>query len=533
MLARAELGRFRITEQMAETTHSIIWRAHDESGNAIAIKELKTRKVDREPYLRFRDEVAFHARGPHAGVLPVIEASVPEEPSRCVPAWLAMPMCTTVVAALGGAPTLDEVVEAVASYASTLAALARQGIFHRDLKPANLFRYAGHWVVGDFGLVIFPGKQQLTEAGQKLGPANFVAPEMVIAPTAADPGPADVWSLAKTLWVLAVGQNYPPPGQLRVDHPYTRLRDNNLHPRAAGLEPILEQATRPDPLSRPTMSTLAAELQAWRAQPLPTPSPPDVDDLAARVRAIAEPTIRASDIRTAMLRDAGHLLDRLRRAPQELEVQMRKLGQLLTDTDGLILHLGGGTGRRDAIAISTESTTISAPGPHSVSLSLEVAYELFEPGQIHLAAGIYVHTAHVNPDVIWLEARDAPHSTILAATAADELAHAAIEHFAPAATRYVALVEAAEAASQQDRQPRLRSCGPSYEFRTEPQAGLLVICRKSDGSRDGYAVAWRGAPIDEMRADGDRLWVRSGELEGWIERNASQSWVLAPPRQIP
>jgi serine/threonine protein kinase len=485
MPLRAELGQFRIADQMVETTHSIIWLAHDESGNEVVVKELKTRKVDREPYLRFRDEVAFHARGPHPGVLPVLEASVPGVPTRRMPAWLAMPLATTVTAALGEAPSLDEVVDTVASYASTLAALAQEGIFHRDLKPANLFRYAGQWVVGDFGLVTWPGKQELTEPGQKLGPANFIAPEMVIDPTAADPGPADVWSLAKTLWVLAVGQNYPPPGQVRVDHPYTRLRDHSLHPRAAGLEPILEQATRPDPLSRPTMDTLAAELRAWMAQPLPRPSLPDVDDLAERVRAIAEPTVRASDERGRILRDASRLLAHLRRAPRELELRMRKLGNLLADQQGLILHLGGGTDRRDAIAIATESSTISAPGPHGVSLSLDIAYELFEPGQIRLVAGLYVHTAPANPEVIWLETRDAPNGTSLAANGADELAQAAIEHFASAATRYVELVEHAEAVAQKDRQLPLCSTGTNYEFRTEPQAGVLVIHRKSDGSRDG------------------------------------------------
>ena len=40
-------------------------------------------------------------------------------------------------------------------------------------------------------------------------------------------------------------------------------------------------------------------------------------------------------------------------------------------------------------------------------------------------------------------------------------------------------------------------------------------------------MAWRGTPITEMYADGDRAHVRAGELEGWIERNARQNWVLA------
>ena len=30
-----------------------------------------------------------------------------------------------------------------------------------------------------------------------------------------------------------------------------------------------------------------------------------------------------------------------------------------------------------------------------------------------------------------------------------------------------------------------------------------------------------------VHADGDRAHVRAAELEGWIERNANQHWVLA------
>ena len=142
-------------------------------------------------------------------MLPVIAAEVPETPSDERPAWLAMPIAETVREALTDTPTLDEVVAAVRAYATTLATLAEQGVHHRDVKPDNLFRLHDEWVVGDFGLVTWPGKSAATEPGQKLGPANFVAPEMVRDATQADAGPADVWSLAKVLWVLRDGTELP------------------------------------------------------------------------------------------------------------------------------------------------------------------------------------------------------------------------------------------------------------------------------------------------------------------------------------
>src|SRR4051794_29652499 len=89
-------GRFTVVRHMATTAHSRVWEAADPDGVAVAVKELKAPRIDAEPYRRFRDEVAFHSAGSRHGVLPVIEARVPEAPSRENPAWLAMPIAETV-----------------------------------------------------------------------------------------------------------------------------------------------------------------------------------------------------------------------------------------------------------------------------------------------------------------------------------------------------------------------------------------------------------------------------------------------------
>jgi hypothetical protein len=49
---------------------------------------------------------------------------------------------------------------------------------------------------------------------------------------------------------------------------------------------------------------------------------------------------------------------------------------------------------------------------------------------------------------------------------------------------------------------------------------------------NGHAVAWPDAPLVELRADGDRLLVRTSTQEGWIERNSRENWALtsAQPR---
>ena len=525
------LGPFTLIREMGSTTHSRVWEAIDGQGTRVAIKELRTRRIDKEPYVRFRDEVSFHRAGPPPGVLPVIGAEVPETPSGERPAWLAMPIAQTVREALGDAPTLDEVVGAIRAFATTLAGLAEQGVHHRDLKPDNLFRLDDEWVVGDFGLVTWPGKSAATEPGQKLGPANFVAPEMVQDPTQADAGPADVWSLAKVLWVLATGQNYPPPGQLRIDVDATRLRSFTAHPRAAGLEGVLEQATALDPMARPNMRYLALELDAWSNPRQRHGEPPTVDDLAKRISAISAPAVAAEQQRGDLDRAAAAVSDRLRAAHRTLQPLMGLLGKVIAADEGLLFHgLGGKSKRRDTTAIWTESLAVVPRSPrHQVSLTVDVAWQRFTGYDIRLVAGIWLRTANANelPERFMLETRDVRLGTEVCLQAADQLAQAVVQNFEAAATRYADLLDEAEARLQADRQPIIECIGLNYVFRTEPESGVVRIMRRDDGSVDGHAVAWRGTPISEMYADGDRAHVRAGELEGWIERNANQTWVLA------
>ena len=114
-----------------------------------------------------------------------------------------MPVATPLPEALRTA-RLEEKVAAVARIATTLDRLwVEFGMAHRDIKPQNLYRYDNDWVVGDFGLVSLPDADSLTRDDRQVGPANFLPYEMIASPSNASGGPVDVYSFAKTLWVLA------------------------------------------------------------------------------------------------------------------------------------------------------------------------------------------------------------------------------------------------------------------------------------------------------------------------------------------
>jgi hypothetical protein len=254
-----EFDGWSLISELGDGGNGTVWAAvHPKHGEA-ALKVLKRRSGDR--WQRFRDEVAVMRRlSGRPGVLPLVAANLPERSSR---AWLAMPIAKKAVDALGSNPSLTGVVSAVQEFAATLASLNEERIYHRDIKPGNLFRLNEQWVLGDFGLVTYPDKDAITVGTRRLGPLYFIAPEMLRQPDVADPGPADVYSLAKTLWALAAGQTYPPEGQIRIDTPLHDLSKWISDSGTLSLGLILQQATEYDPATRPNMADFEGELDAW------------------------------------------------------------------------------------------------------------------------------------------------------------------------------------------------------------------------------------------------------------------------------
>src|SRR5262249_432448 len=141
------------------------------------------------------------------------------------PSWYVMPVATSVREALGDDPEPVTVVGAVADIAATLTALEAEGVAHRDIKPDNLFKLDDQWVIGDFGLVSYPEKDPRTAHGRRLGPIEFMAPEMREDADWAKPYPADVWALSKTLWALLTSETFPLPGPHRPGDPAYALRE--------------------------------------------------------------------------------------------------------------------------------------------------------------------------------------------------------------------------------------------------------------------------------------------------------------------
>ncbi|HLA79055.1 MAG TPA: protein kinase, partial [Vicinamibacteria bacterium] len=100
--------------------------------------------------------------------------------------------------------TLSRILEMVAQVASALDAAHAQGIVHRDIKPANIMmRSNGSVTVMDFGLARIESST-LTAAGEILGSASYMAPEVVLGARA--DARSDIFALGVVAYELMTGE---------------------------------------------------------------------------------------------------------------------------------------------------------------------------------------------------------------------------------------------------------------------------------------------------------------------------------------
>lgn len=98
------------------------------------------------------------------------------------------------------------------------------------------------------------------DVGRKLGPIHYIAPEMLNEASTSAGEPADVYSFAKTIWVITTGMSYPIPGRLNQTEDAAKVSSYVADESALRLEPILDECTALNPGNRPTMRELTESL---------------------------------------------------------------------------------------------------------------------------------------------------------------------------------------------------------------------------------------------------------------------------------
>ncbi len=437
MAEKKPIGPWTLRQRLGAGGNGEVWEASKtESSKAVALKLVNAKKAEKEPYRRFVQEIAaLEKLGNPPGVLPVIESYLPESPSGEERPWLAMPIARLSSEALEDA-RLEVVVEAMASYAETLARLkAEHGIGHRDLKPQNLYELDDDWLVGDFGLIALPDAETITQAEKPIGSRHYTPYELIANPKEADPFAADVYSLGKTLWVLATGQKYPPEGNQPAGTRGFSINDSRPHPNAAVLDRLVDRMTRLHPEDRPTMEEVAEELRAWLQLPREGPAFEAVDVVAEIKKRLAGESAakdREQDLKDALARSVKRfqeltspLNEMLKQASPHAQIDC--LGDKLTEN---LMRTLVETGAREILHRWQRCSQISiGPDYQQYALRFGRGIEVTSDGKLLIHAYIDVGDPETSrTDFDWrLEPNEAPIDTAQAEQTLRDAAQAAAE----------------------------------------------------------------------------------------------------------
>lgn len=226
-------------------------------GKEYALKELRNRNEEKK--IRFLNEIQIAEENSQSipGIIPVIDCDKEQF-------WYTMPIATPIMSFIRD-KDIKEIIEGVIQLAETLESLHDKRIYHRDIKPSNIYYYEGRFSFGDFGLVDFPDNLDLTQTDKGLGAIFTIAPEMKRNPKQADASKADIYSLAKTMWMFLSKDEKGFDGvynYLDVSH---SLRNISCYTSVhlVELDQLIKDATENDPNLRPNIHEFEERLRMW------------------------------------------------------------------------------------------------------------------------------------------------------------------------------------------------------------------------------------------------------------------------------
>jgi hypothetical protein len=249
---------------------SSVWEAWDERlQRRVALKRLQPQAGLSEAEARLAAERAMRearitARLHHPHAVPVYDV-VDHEGTPCLVMQYHPAKSLQRLIEEYGALSVTEVARIGVEIATALSAAHAAGIVHRDVKPGNiLIDEDGSAKLTDFGISHAYGDVTLTSIGMVTGTPAYLAPEIARGDKPAFA--SDVFSLGATLYAALEGTSPAGTG----DNPIAllhRVASGQLRPpqRSGPLEPLLRHMLAVDPLQRPPMGAVVAELSRVRA----------------------------------------------------------------------------------------------------------------------------------------------------------------------------------------------------------------------------------------------------------------------------
>lgn len=226
-------------------------------------------------YQRFKDEITVLSKLNNTdGIVPIIDSYLPDKLDTKNPPYYIMPVCVDLKKYIETL-NLEKMYSLLFEVCRSIKYLHSVNITHRDIKPENILILNNKPVIADFGLADFPNKKKISKVNEKIGPKWTIAPEMERISSVAEYKKADIYSLAKTIWMIITRQWFGFEGQYIA---HSNISVNNFvkvyinESRMAGewncqslvlLDKLLIQATDNDPDKRPNIVAFLEDFEYW------------------------------------------------------------------------------------------------------------------------------------------------------------------------------------------------------------------------------------------------------------------------------
>ena len=295
-------SKYKFVKKIGKGGNGIVHAVKDEQGSHYA-KKILTNIKSKKKYQRFKDEVEILYRLKNQkGIIEIVDHHFPEElNSKDAPYYImpiGIPLKNYIIDS-----RIDKIFEIIFELCNTIQYLHTNNITHRDIKPENILIVNNNPVFSDFGLANFPKKKKISDPYESIGPKWTIAPEMKRISSMAEYKKADIYSFAKTIWMILTKQwrgfegQYIQKSNISIDN-FVEILINKPHTvgfwdynSIVLLERLLIKSTDNNPALRPSAEQFNKDFRYWHSSndDYPVRNPFEWEDALRKIFPVAIP----------------------------------------------------------------------------------------------------------------------------------------------------------------------------------------------------------------------------------------------------